>query len=53
MLADLSPAYRRLARNPDNQPIFMGAFLLVFFLSGDLFALARDLSLSYLALFQG
>ena len=37
VLADFSPPFRRVMRNPDNQPFFMGAFLLVFFFAGWIF----------------
>ena len=31
VLADFSPAFRRMKSNPDNQPFFTGGFLLLFF----------------------
>lgn len=33
--ADLAPPFKEFARRPENQPFFMGAFILVFILGGD------------------
>ncbi len=51
VLADFSPPFRRIMRNPDNQPFFMGAFLLVFFFAGRIFDTAGKIADAYLELF--
>lgn len=50
VLADFSPAYERVVRNPDNQPFFLGAFVLVFAFSGRIFDGARTLAADFLRL---
>jgi len=53
VLSDFAPGFRQLVRNPDNQPFFMGAFLLVFFFSDWIFRTAGTIAWAYLDLFQG
>lgn len=54
VLADVSPGFRRLARDPKNEPFFMGAFLLVFFFfSADLWPFAEGIAKQYLQLLHG
>jgi Zn-dependent protease len=53
VLADFSPPFARLVRNPDNQPFFLGAFLVVFFFADAIFATARDIAKAYLRLYLG
>lgn len=50
ILADVNSGYRRFIANPNNQPILMGGFLLVFFFSGDLFSAAGRIADAYLGL---
>jgi len=50
VLSDLSPRYRRMIANPNNQPIFMGAFLLIFFFFDGVFTAADAISQTYLQL---
>jgi Zn-dependent protease len=52
VLGNFAPDFKRFAANPDNQPIFMGGFILVFFLMPDfLWPFAMELSEDYIALF--
>ncbi len=48
VLGDFSPGYRRMIANPNNQPIFTGAFLLIFFFFDGVFAAADSVALAYL-----
>ncbi len=50
VLANFSPGYKALIRNPDNQPFMMGAFLLIFYFGGRIFQPAFDLAESYVRL---
>ena len=53
VLADFSPAFRRLKNNPDNQPFFTGGFLLLFFFGGDkIFHVADQVAGAYLSLWN-
>lgn len=50
VLADLSPAYRRLKSNPNNQPLFLGVFVLVFVFAGHIWRFADRAASAYLDL---
>ena len=52
VLADFHPGYRRLISNPDNQPFFMGGFILVFIFADKIFDAAESLAVGYLHLFH-
>lgn len=52
VLADFNPGFRRLVSNPDNQPFFMGGFILVFIFAGEIFDWAGVLANGYLQLFH-
>lgn len=52
VLKDFSPGYRRFVSNPNNQPIFFGGFLLVFFFAGrELFDAAGTVASRFILLF--
>lgn len=52
VLGNLVPGFRRFAEQPDNGPIFLGGFLLVFMTAGQvLFPFAADTANAFLALF--
>jgi len=52
--SDLAPSFKNFAQRPENQPFFMGAFILVFVLGGDyLFPLAGRGAQWLIALFGG
>lgn len=53
VLADFSEGYRNFIRNPNNQPFFMGGFLLIFLFAGEyLFSWAMGAANAYLSLFH-
>jgi Zn-dependent protease len=49
VLGSFVPRFREFSANPDNQPIFLGGLLLVFFFAGRLFDVARRASEAYLS----
>ncbi|MDJ0520999.1 MAG: site-2 protease family protein [Planctomycetota bacterium] len=53
VLRDFSGPYRRLTSDPNNQPFFLGAFLLVFFFADWIFDTARTVANAYIGLFFG
>ena len=50
ILANFSPGFGRLIRNPDNQPFMLGAFMLIFWFGGRIFDAGFDLALDYVRL---
>lgn len=51
VLADFSPGFRRLARDPNNQPLFMGAFVLFFVFADKIWDVTDSVVFAYLRLF--
>jgi Zn-dependent protease len=51
IVSNVSPGFRRLARDPANQPFFMGAFLLLLFFARFIFDAAERASDAWLGLF--
>ena len=51
VLADVSPAFRRLVSDPGKQPLFMGLFFVIFFFSDWIWTTAYGVADAYLALF--
>ncbi len=50
VLANFSSGFRRIMRNPDNQPFFMGAFIFFFFFFRKIFAWGYGVAEAYLEL---
>ncbi len=53
VLASFSPRFRRFTSNPNNQPFFMGAFLLVFFFADRIWTLAYKVAGAWFRLLNG
>ena len=54
VLADLNRGFRAFISNPNNQPFFLGGFILIFLFAGEvLFGWASGLADAYLQLFRG